>query len=237
MVRSRIALLSFVVSLCAFAGSAEVRLVIRPDGSKMIYNVQQKRTPTRGSDLVWLAKQRDRVSEFDEIINRHCERFGVDPILAKAVIQVESNFNPDVVSHKGARGLMQLMPGTASRFNVSEVHDPEENIRGGVEYLSILHRMFNGNLPLVLAAYNAGEGAVSRYRGIPPYQETQTYVSRALSVYYGRPHGGGSGAVMFSGGLDKKLAGGFKAERGSGSLAPVTLAARRRATTTKPAAR
>lgn len=225
MVGSRILFLCLGASLLAAPGLSEVRLVIRADGSKVIYNVPQKRPASRGSDLVWLAKQRDRVSEYDEIINRHCERFGVDPILAKAVIQVESNFNPEVVSHKGARGLMQLMPGTARRFKVSSVHDPEENIRGGVEYLSVLQRLFHNNLSLVLAAYNSGEGAVSRYRGIPPYQETQTYVGRALSVYYGRPHGG---TVMFGGGRDRKLSGGFKAERGRGSLSPTTLAAKRR---------
>ena len=236
MVRTRLILLSLAASLAAGASMAEVKLVIRPDGSKMIYNTQSKRPSPKGSELAWLARQRDRASEYDEIISRHCSRYGVDPILAKAVIQVESNFNPDVVSHKGARGLMQLMPGTAKRFNVDRIHDPEENIRGGVEYLSILHRMFNGNLPLVLAAYNAGEGAVSRYRGIPPYQETQTYVVRALSVSYGRPHRSG-GTVMFGGGRDKKLAGGFKAERGRGDLSPVTLASKRRPASRQPAAR
>ncbi|HUF16602.1 MAG TPA: lytic transglycosylase domain-containing protein [Thermoanaerobaculia bacterium] len=235
MNRFRIILMFAGATLLAVPGSSEVRLVIRSDGSKVIYNVPQKRPPARGSDLSWLAKQRDRVSEYDEIILRHCERFGVDPILAKAVIQVESNFSPKVVSHKGASGLMQLMPATARRFGVTSIFDPEENIRGGVEYLSVLQRMFPNNLSHVLAAYNAGEGAVSRYRGIPPYAETQTYVVRALTVYHGRPHGG---VVMFGGGRDRKLSGGFKAERGSGSLEPVTLAARRRGTnSTHPIAR
>jgi soluble lytic murein transglycosylase-like protein len=221
-------------ALVAAQGWAEVRLVIRADGTKVIYNVPQKRTATRGSDLAWLAKQRNRTSEYDEIINRHCARYGVDPILAKAVIQVESNFNPGVVSHKGASGLMQLMPGTARRFGVSSIFDPEENIRGGIEYLSVLQRLFPNNLSHVLAAYNAGEGAVTRYRGIPPYAETQSYVVKALSVYYGRPYGG---TVMFGGGRDRKLSGGFKAERGNGSLEPVTLAAKRRGTSTQPIAR
>lgn len=235
MNRLRIIVMFLGASLLAVDGWSEVRLTIRADGTKVIYNVPQKRASTRGSDLVWLARQRDRVSEYDEIIKRHCERFGVDPILAKAVIQVESNFNPDVVSHKGARGLMQLMPATARRFGVSSIHDPEENIRGGVEYLSILQRLFPNNLSHVLAAYNAGEGAVSRYRGIPPYQETQSYVVKALSVYYGRPHGG---TVMFGGGRDRKLSGGFKAERGNGNLQPVKLAAKRRGhTPTGPIAR
>ncbi len=221
-------------ALLAAQGWAEVRLVIRADGTKVIYNVPQKRTATRGSDLAWLAKQRDRISEYDEIINRHCDRYGVDPVLAKAVIQVESNFNPRVVSHKGASGLMQLMPATARRFGVSSIFDPEENIRGGVEYLSVLQRLFPNNLSHVLAAYNAGEGAVSRYRGIPPYAETQSYVVKALSVYYGRPYGG---TVMFGGGRDRKLSGGFKAERGNGSLEPVNLAAKRRGSSTQPIAR
>jgi soluble lytic murein transglycosylase len=108
---------------------------------------------------------------------------GLDPELIRAVIRAESNFDPLALSHKGARGLMQLMPGTAARFAVADPFDPEENIRGGVQYLRFLRDRFDGQLPLILAAYNAGENAVRRHGGIPPYPETRKYVARILEEY------------------------------------------------------
>ena len=169
--------------------AAAVRLVVRSDGSKVISNVGSKSAKAGGTDLVWLAKQRNRPSVYDRLIDQYADQFDVDPLLIKAVIQVESGYNPATISHKGARGLMQLMPDTANRFAVTRIHDPEENIRGGVEYLSMLLRMFSFDLKRALAAYNAGENAVIRHGGIPPYPETQHYVQKALSVYYGRPYG------------------------------------------------
>ncbi|HEY5609820.1 MAG TPA: lytic transglycosylase domain-containing protein [Thermoanaerobaculia bacterium] len=166
---------------------AEVKLVVRADGSKVIYNTGP--SSARGNDLEWLAKQRNRTSVYDEIIERHAKKHGLDPVLVKAVIQVESNYNPRSVSHKGARGLMQLIPGTASRFDVAKVFEPEQNIRGGVAYLAFLRQLFRNDLSRMLAAYNAGENAVVRYGGIPPYEETQLYVRKVLTVYYGRPYG------------------------------------------------
>lgn len=189
---------------------AQVKLTVRSDGSKHIHNVGSRRAKSGGGDLNFLAKQRNRTTSYDAIIKKHCDRYRVDPVLAKAVIQVESGFNPSAVSHKGARGLMQLMPGTARRFSVAKIHDPEENIRGGVAYLSVLQRLFGNDLRRVLAAYNAGENAVIRYGGIPPYEETQTYVQRALTVYYGKPYGGGPGTIKLNGGSDGRLAGGFR---------------------------
>ena len=104
--------------------------------------------------------------------------FGVDEAVVRAVIHAESAYNPRALSRVGAQGLMQLMPDTARRFGVANVFDIGQNIRGGVQYLAWLLKRFNGNLTLAAAGYNAGEGAVDRYRGVPPYSETQRYVER-----------------------------------------------------------
>ncbi|MGO4221058.1 lytic transglycosylase domain-containing protein [Lysobacter sp. TAF61] len=104
--------------------------------------------------------------------------FGVDESVVRAVIHAESAYNPRALSRVGAQGLMQLMPDTARRFGVANVFDIGQNIRGGVQYLAWLLKRFNGNLTLAAAGYNAGEGAVDRYRGVPPYSETQRYVER-----------------------------------------------------------
>lgn len=104
--------------------------------------------------------------------------FGVDPAIVRAIIHAESAYNPNALSRVGAQGLMQLMPATARRFGVSNSFDAAQNIRGGVQYLAWLLKRFDGNLTLAAAGYNAGEGAVDKYKGVPPYSETQRYVQR-----------------------------------------------------------
>ena len=121
----------------------------------------------------------------EEAVHAMAPGFGLDPQLVLAVIAAESAFDKSAVSPKGAQGLMQLMPQTASRFGVSNAFDPEENLRGGMTYLARLIDQFGGDLDLALAGYNAGEKAVEQYRGIPPYQETQEYVRRIRAVYRG----------------------------------------------------
>ncbi|HEX7533767.1 MAG TPA: lytic transglycosylase domain-containing protein [Syntrophales bacterium] len=123
----------------------------------------------------------DNMSQYDDLIIRASEKHKIEPALIKAIIKAESNFNHRAVSPKGARGLMQLMPATASSVQVQDSFHPENNIEGGVRYLRYLLNYFNGNLPLALAAYNAGENAVIRHRGVPPYRETQVYIQRVLS--------------------------------------------------------
>jgi len=115
-----------------------------------------------------------------EHIREMAHRYGVSEVLVASIIAVESEYNPRAVSRKGARGLMQLMPATASSLRVDDPFDPRENIEAGVRHLRRLLDRFDNNLPLVLAAYNAGEQAVLRYRGVPPYRETRQYVSRVL---------------------------------------------------------
>lgn len=121
-----------------------------------------------------------RRTRYDEIINEAAIRHCVDSNLIKAVIRVESDFVPHAVSPKGALGLMQLMPSTARMLRVRRAFDPNANVDGGVRHLRYLLDRFQGNLRLALAAYNAGEGAVAKHRGIPPYAETRDYVSRVL---------------------------------------------------------
>jgi soluble lytic murein transglycosylase-like protein len=119
----------------------------------------------------------------DAAIDQAAERHHVDPNLVRAVIKVESNFNPNAVSRKGAMGLMQLMPQTARQLNVANPFDPEENVDAGVRHLKQLIDNYGGDIRLSLAAYNAGEGAVQRSAGIPHYAETQNYVKRITNLY------------------------------------------------------
>ncbi|MFK0663639.1 lytic transglycosylase domain-containing protein [Acinetobacter baumannii] len=120
---------------------------------------------------------------FDHIIKQAAQQHGVSEGLIKAVMHTESGFNVNAHSPVGAQGLMQLMPATARRFNVSNAYDPQQNIFAGAKYLSWLLKRFNGNTQMALAAYNAGEGNVDKYGGIPPFRETQDYVRRVTSRY------------------------------------------------------
>ncbi len=124
-----------------------------------------------------------QAEKYEPLIQHAAQRYGVDFALVKAVIKAESNFNHRAVSRVGARGLMQLMPSTADLLQVQDSFRPEENIDGGVRYLRYLLDAYRGDLRLALAAYNAGERAVYRHRGIPPYKETRTYVKRVLEYY------------------------------------------------------
>jgi len=118
------------------------------------------------------------IHAYKDIIRHYASSYRLEEALVKAVIKAESNYNPQAVSRKGARGLMQLIPETARQMRVSDPFDPMQNIRGGSNYLRLMLDQFNGNIDLALAAYNAGPNAVQRHGGIPPYEETRTYVKR-----------------------------------------------------------
>jgi soluble lytic murein transglycosylase-like protein len=119
-----------------------------------------------------------RAAEFEPLVLEHALANGVRPALVRGVIQAESAFNPLALSHKGAMGLMQLMPATASDYNVVDAYDPAQNIRAGVAYLKSLLTRYGQNEELALAAYNAGPGAVRKYGAVPPYRETRNYIAR-----------------------------------------------------------
>ena len=133
------------------------------------------------------AQQKSRplftVERIEKIIRSAAYRHAVDPKLVKAVVKVESDFNPGAVSRAGAQGLMQLMPETSRELNVSNPYDPYQSIDGGVRHLKKMLSFFKGDLKLALAAYNAGKTTVLRYKGIPPYKETKNYVKKVLTYY------------------------------------------------------
>jgi len=176
--------LAIVIFGTASMGRGDIYKYVDPEGVIHLTNV-----PTDHNLPYILVMKEKRVifqlkgdnARYDDLIARASERYSVDSTLIKAIIKTESNFNHRAVSPMGARGLMQLMPTTAAALQVKDSFHPENNIDGGVRYLRYLMNLFNGNLPLVLAAYNAGENAVLRYKNrIPPYQETQSYVRRVL---------------------------------------------------------
>lgn len=126
----------------------------------------------------------DPDARFDLYISEASKRYGIDFSLIKALIKVESDFNPKAVSRKGAKGLMQIMPFNFQLLNIQNPFNPKENIMGGVQYLKRLLVQYKGRLPLALAAYNAGPNAVDRYKRVPPYRETENYVKKVMKYYH-----------------------------------------------------
>ena len=177
--RALIALVSALLAAAAPGAAGRDRIVtlVQPDGSLLIPH-QPPLAPAVAAGMLGLLPAPE--SHIDSTARRH----GLDPLLVRALIRAESNFDPRAVSPKGAVGLMQLMPQTAQRYGVENRFDPVQNVEGGVRYLRDLIAMFEGNLTLALAAYNAGEGAVLKYgRRVPPYPESQQYVVRVRGFY------------------------------------------------------
>lgn len=179
-----------VAAVLAAAGAlrADVHLVRQSNGSALIFNDKVGsgwRVNGAAPTDAYLVERRCMPSPYDATIASEARAAGVDAALVKSVMLVESNFNPRAVSRKGARGLMQLMPGTAMRFGVSDRHDAGQSIRGGVRYLATLLDQFKGDVTLALAGYNAGENAVASHAGVPPYRETREYIRRVLVARHG----------------------------------------------------
>jgi soluble lytic murein transglycosylase-like protein len=148
----------------------------------------RRSTGLTGTASGWLRLPAGRPNRYANEIRAAASRHGIDAGLVEALISVESTFDPWAVSRKGAQGLMQLMPSTASVLGVNDAFDPRQNIDGGVRHLRALLDRYHGDLPLALAAYNAGDEAVRWYRGIPPYPETQLYVRKILQRYGSSSH-------------------------------------------------
>lgn len=199
------AAVSFALGTAASA-SADIYRCKRADGTQHYTNIREpggrcqvavrgskksrskgstkKATGTRRKTAKKGTKDPGRYTRYDSLITEAAQLYQLPHSFIRAVMHVESNFNPTVVSRAGAMGLMQLMPRTARSMGVSDPFDVRQNILGGARYLRILANHFKGDLILTVAAYNAGEGAVQKYNGIPPYQETQRYVRRVLKHYY-----------------------------------------------------
>ena len=177
-----------VVLLLAVSARAETYRFVEADGTVHLTNVPtdpnyQRMGFTSGTAEGWLRLPVPDLAPYAREIREAAERHGVPEGLISAVIRIESGFNPQAISRKGARGLMQLMPGTASMLGVRDSFDPRQNIDGGVRHLRALIQRFGNDFHLALAAYNAGEGAVVSSGGIPPYPETRDYVTRVLGLF------------------------------------------------------
>lgn len=168
-----------MVAMGAASVEAQVRVSLGADGRRTLTNRQTFTVSPSSTVLV------DPRQDLLQVIERYSRQFDLDPKLVRAMIQVESAYDPRAVSRKGAIGLMQLMPATAAELRVADPYDPADNVRGGTTYLRQLLDQFDGQLVLALAGYNAGPQAVVRYGGVPPYEETQDYVRRVLRLYQG----------------------------------------------------
>jgi soluble lytic murein transglycosylase-like protein len=204
----RLAVAWTLFAFCPALAGAGVHVEVGSNGRKVIINENSvQRFRRLAGKLVPVPS-----ADLEPLIQRQSDSQNLDPKLVKAVIQVESGYNHKALSNKGAMGLMQLMPDTASLFNVRNAFDPEENLRAGTRYLRQLLDRFAGRLELALAGYNAGPGAVEKHGGVPPYAETRDYVKQVMMLYRGDRGGfGGDFAPLRFAAASPGVAAGFAA--------------------------
>jgi soluble lytic murein transglycosylase-like protein len=169
------------------ASAGTVTLVVRSDArtGRLVRSLSTpagKKAQAASPQIELPPESADVPIAFAKLVDEIAERHAVDRDLVHSVISVESNYNPLAISSKGALGLMQLVPSTARRFGVADAFNPQQNVEGGVRYLKYLLDLYNGDHRLALAAYNAGEGTVERFGGVPPFAETRSYVSRVAKT-------------------------------------------------------
>jgi soluble lytic murein transglycosylase-like protein len=187
------------LSLAWRARADEIVCITDEHGRKIFINTSETRATgklaKRALPTLKVGNASPPPPEINQLVEDTASRLEVDPQLVHAIIQVESQYDPTAISRKGAMGLMQLIPETAQRFGVENPFDPKENIEGGISYLKHLLNRYGGDLPLSLAAYNAGEGAVQRFGGIPSFAETRDYVQKVTNIYQsGSPQSGANAA-------------------------------------------
>jgi soluble lytic murein transglycosylase len=177
----RLLLIPFLLLMSSPELAGGVYSYVDANGVRVFTNLGSDRSHSNRAEGT--SKQVQETHNYAHLVKKYAQHYGVDQQLVNAVIRVESNFDPLAISPKNCRGLMQLHPDTARRLGVENVFDPAQNIEGGVKYLSFLMSEFGENLDHVLAAYNAGENAVKKHQGIPPYTETRNYVRKVKSVF------------------------------------------------------
>lgn len=210
-----LAALAFCTAFSAPRANAQIMSVMNADGRKLFVNseppvpVSAKLTAASkphtniymNPEVSFMGTTKQTVSidrdGAEKLVKEAAEKHRVDPALVRAVIETESNWNPNAYSRKGAGGLMQLIPTTAQRFGANDLFNPQQNIDAGVHYLRTLLERYNGNLDLALAAYNAGEGAVDRAHGVPSFRETRNYVQKVQDAYF-RPGSGRQGDAFMN---------------------------------------
>lgn len=198
--KAAIGLLACILSVCARPASAQIASLVDESGKRVFVNAEPPASKPGSARHSAPAGRRGAAGmmreELERLVHETAERHQVDPVLVRAVIEAESNWNPQALSSKGAQGLMQLVPGTAGDLGVKDAFDPGQNLDGGVRYLKMLLEKYDGDLERALAAYNAGPSAVERAGGVPNYRETRAYVQKVTDSYF-RP-GSGRGASAFS---------------------------------------